>query len=1372
MAGLQFQFVLSVHGAFPLRDRWVQVAAPPASWRAGRHCWAVLAGAMLVLGSCAQAPQAPAGFTQARLPLTSTTSFESAHDTSLAQALAAPQGGATTLRMDGDSPTGTGQDVVALLSWQLGGIPPGAQVVAARLIVGVTDASSGTWSAYPVLRAWDETQANWTQAATGQPWQMPGAAGVQDRGSAAVATFVATSTGSKTFALNAAGVALVQQWLDAPTTNFGLVVAGGSSNGLDLASREASTASQRPKLEIDWQTDAIEPPGTEPGVLVAQDAVWRYRDNGQDPGPTWQTLALDDSGWPTGPAPLGYGGGGEATVVGYGSSSSDKYITTWFRRGFQVDNPALWQSIQVSLHRDDGAAIYLNGTEILRSNLPSGTLLPSTLASSTSSDTVAVVATVPTSLLQVGDNLLAVEVHQRSAGSSDIAFDLALSGTKLAGPLCVDGGCDDGKVCTTDTCNPDLGCQHAPSGAPSCADGSACTTGDHCDGASCVGTVVSCDDGNACTTDSCDPIAGCQHAAAACNDSKPCTTDSCSTSLGCLFEPIPGCVSTLPAATLLAQGSVWKYLDNGSNQGTAWRAPGFSDSSWSQGPAMLGYGEDDKATIVSYGSSSGSKYITTYFRSAFTVTDPTTLPPLTLRLWRDDGAVVYLNGTELTRSNMPSGTISYTTLAGPASEGETAYETLVLPSQLLIGKNVFAVEVHQSSKSSSDLSFDLDLRSACPDDEPTETLCDGHDNDCDGVTDLLLPVAANACATAANGACGRGFQVCLDGAVACLTPPPVAEVHNGQDDDCDGTTDEAPSGDGLPVRVRVMLPPSLDKSIADGMVEVLEVLGVPYQAVASSSQIAADWAAAFGELDGFTVAVMPGTVAGANLSATQLSQLQAWVESGGVLVLVKPTSGSVLTLAGATSATARNNVTDVRVEATVPGALYLDSGEERNLKVSKDLTAPSTVFTYGLAAGSGVVAFGTARSAGSGLGPTWLRRPLGTGAVYALGFDALNKTDYRCYTTCFDPGRDVMAMVIRAVVREGTRGHFVRKHSVPGTESTVLLLSHDIDSDDAHNDGAWGEAGAIQMAKIEVKHGVRGTYFITTDPDYYNPSLLGKLCGLGMCPLGGHSMQHLVMANLSLGSCSVTAANYDLTKPTFCGEIVANRELVLKQEPAGTPYLYWRAPYLSVHASHFEVLNQLGFVYDSSLAIGDLRTNFPVMVARFPYKQDVFKGKPLVTFPIAQSDSLRPSNKKQKVTDWTNALLNNLRNGAWNTLLVHPSAGDGLVETFVVKIQAVDEFIGIAKQYDVLIRAMDQAGPFWRARDAVKLTANWSPTLGYAGTFQIGPLTAPDFSLEFGDDLAAFSCPGAGPFTLKGNRVVFEDPLPAGQTFTFTATVP
>lgn len=165
-------------------------------------------------------------------------------------------------------------------------------------------------------------------------------------------------------------------------------------------------------------------------------------------------------------------------------------------------------------------------------------------------------------------------------------------------------------------------------------------------------------------------------------------------------------------STLIAAGDAWKYLDNGSNQNTNWQTLAFNDSSWAQGNAELGYGDNDETTVVSFGSNPNNTHITTYFRKTINVTNPSLFTTLNLEILRDDGAVVYINGTEVARSNMPSGTVSFQTLASSAISwpNENSWHSYTLsPLFLIPGNNVIAVEIHQSDVTSSDISFNLKL---------------------------------------------------------------------------------------------------------------------------------------------------------------------------------------------------------------------------------------------------------------------------------------------------------------------------------------------------------------------------------------------------------------------------------------------------------------------------------------------------------------------------------------------------------------------------------------------------------------------------------------------------------------------------------------
>lgn len=162
------------------------------------------------------------------------------------------------------------------------------------------------------------------------------------------------------------------------------------------------------------------------------------------------------------------------------------------------------------------------------------------------------------------------------------------------------------------------------------------------------------------------------------------------------------------AVPLIAAGSVWKYFDQ-EYAPTGWNGESFDDAAWPQGAEQLGYGEDDEQTVVGYGPNPNNKYITTYFRKSFSVADTVGLVHLSGSMLIDDGAVVYLNGVEVQRHNMPATTITNSTVALQAAE-ENVYTSFTIPKGLVKpGANVLAVEVHQNSAQSSDLSFALSL---------------------------------------------------------------------------------------------------------------------------------------------------------------------------------------------------------------------------------------------------------------------------------------------------------------------------------------------------------------------------------------------------------------------------------------------------------------------------------------------------------------------------------------------------------------------------------------------------------------------------------------------------------------------------------------
>jgi hypothetical protein len=165
--------------------------------------------------------------------------------------------------------------------------------------------------------------------------------------------------------------------------------------------------------------------------------------------------------------------------------------------------------------------------------------------------------------------------------------------------------------------------------------------------------------------------------------------------------------------TLVNSNSTWKYLDDGSNQGELWRTNSYNDTGWSNGVAELGYGDNDEVTLVRSNRTDLSRIVTTYFRKGFTVADPAHYSNLVVRLKRDDGGVVYLNGLEIFRSNMTNGPgvpVLFTNLALNAADEVSFFSANAPISLLRAGDNLIAVEIHQNNPTSSDVSFDLQLQ--------------------------------------------------------------------------------------------------------------------------------------------------------------------------------------------------------------------------------------------------------------------------------------------------------------------------------------------------------------------------------------------------------------------------------------------------------------------------------------------------------------------------------------------------------------------------------------------------------------------------------------------------------------------------------------
>ncbi len=215
------------------------------------------------------------------------------------------------------------------------------------------------------------------------------------------------------------------------SSHRGLLVAGVNTLAVEVHQQAASSSDL--VFDLALTLHAAPPPPTQ----IARRSIWRYWDRGGDLGTAWRAPGYADGAWPSGAAPLGYGESYLATTIGYGPSTTDRYVTSYFRAELQVDDPTAVTTLTGELMYDDGLVVYLNDHEIGRAAMPVGPVTAATLSTGHEAGNAyeSFDWSAQKAWLVTGRNTIAVEVHQSARSSSDLVFDLALHvGSGATGP--------------------------------------------------------------------------------------------------------------------------------------------------------------------------------------------------------------------------------------------------------------------------------------------------------------------------------------------------------------------------------------------------------------------------------------------------------------------------------------------------------------------------------------------------------------------------------------------------------------------------------------------------------------------------------------------------------------------------------------------------------------------------------------------------------------------------------------------------------------------------------------------------------------------------------------------------------------------------
>ncbi len=196
----------------------------------------------------------------------------------------------SALYLSGPATSGTNIALARFLTAVDGGVPPWSTVQGATLEAYAESTHPDPFTFYELKRPWSLASATWNEASPGVPWQTPGAAGPQDRDPTPLGTLSVSSVGPKLAAFNAAGVAVVQHWVEDAATNHGFSI----ENRTSTSGSNAAVGNRNSGLPashvigfaisyVEGQLRAVPQPRV--GPTVRQLAVMRARMDGGALGP-------------------------------------------------------------------------------------------------------------------------------------------------------------------------------------------------------------------------------------------------------------------------------------------------------------------------------------------------------------------------------------------------------------------------------------------------------------------------------------------------------------------------------------------------------------------------------------------------------------------------------------------------------------------------------------------------------------------------------------------------------------------------------------------------------------------------------------------------------------------------------------------------------------------------------------------------------------------------------------------------------------------------------------------------------------------------------------------------------------------------------
>ena len=502
------------------------------------------------------------------------------------------------------------------------------------------------------------------------------------------------------------------------------------------------------------------------------------------------------------------------------------------------------------------------------------------------------------------------------------------------------------------------------------------------------------------------------------------------------------------------------------------------------------------------------------------------------------------------------------------------------------------------------------------------------------------------------------------------------------------------------VKTALFKPGTLEGYSAEftSMRRVFDIQGIPYKKIEDIE-----------EIFDYDTAFVSGPLIEKNIKAYIINTLYDYVESGGALFVSGEISKRLYPLFGVTEYLPSRKRYRLHFKGKDPVFEYIDTEEERTISLGngEDKFYENVIWSHGYRTDEYAEVLGIYDDGSA----AFIKNVYGRGTACLFGLSFVESVmmpqvggDFeaqRKYVNSFEPSADAVMLIIKAFYQ-----HYSRKSLIIGTtpflKNPALVLSHDVDAQTSFVD-------SLKYAALEKKYGVTSTFFENTkyftdylDIDYYNieenVEAIRELKRTGW-DIGSHTVSHYKkLSKAEIGEKDVTFKTYNpLKRKTLRGEVAVSKELLDRDIP-GQNTVSFRAGDLEYHSSLIKVLEEYGYLYDSTFSSNDILTCFPYYAFR-----ERIPGSPetdIIEIPVTLDDALGylvPETVDKASDTWIRVTELNSGNSAVTVLLVHPSD----TRDSRHKLIAQEKLMKYVLERNGWMGNLTEYGIFWRNRSRI-----------------------------------------------------------------------